>query len=59
MTAFKHLRRRPPAPNPRFSVAGAPARFVADTSPAFAGGSFRQAIRSMNSGEKPTKPHLR
>ncbi|MET4085622.1 hypothetical protein [Bradyrhizobium sp. S3.5.5] len=60
MTAFKHLRRRPHAPNPRFGVAGCPSRFVTDGSPFFAGGPFRQAIRScMSLDGKPTKPHLR
>jgi hypothetical protein len=60
MTAYKHLRRRAPAPNARFSTTGAPSRFATDASPFFAGGSFRQAIRSvMTPGGKPAKPHLR
>ncbi|RTM14547.1 MAG: hypothetical protein EKK33_05170 [Bradyrhizobiaceae bacterium] len=59
MTAFKHLRRRPQAPNPRFGVSGAPSRFVTDASPFFAGGPFRQALRDINPAGKPAKPHLR
>ena len=60
MTAYKHLRRRAPAPNARFSTTGVPSRFVTDTSPFFAGGPFRQAVRSvMTSSGKPAKPHLR
>jgi hypothetical protein len=61
MTAYRHLRRRPtPAARQRFRIEAAPFRADSAFGSAFAGGPFREALRTVAHGGEPTsKPRSR
>jgi hypothetical protein len=55
MTAYRHLRRRTmPVTRERFRIERASLRPVTEFGPAFAGGPFREALRTIVHDDNPT-----